>query len=142
MKSSKEFVIKNDTAEIQLLSEEVVGFCRGNGIKESVCFDVRLALEEVISNTIKYGYDDSEVHTIRVRVEREAQELLLEVEDSARSFNPLAVPKPDVSLPVEEKSLGGLGIFLLQAVMDRLEYNRVGEKNILRLTKLLGQSSD
>lgn len=140
MRTSREFLIKNNLPEIQPVAEEVIGFCREHGVGESACFDVRLALEEVVSNTIKYGYKDSVVHTIRVRAECDAQSLLLEVEDDAGPFNPLEVPTPDVSLPAEEKPIGGLGLFLLRAIMDHLEYSRRGEKNILRMTKIFQQT--
>ena len=130
-----EFAIKNDLAEIDILGGELLEFCRDNGVADDVYYDIRLALEEAISNTIKYGYEDQHVHEIRVRAGLENQALFVEIEDDSKSFNPLEAPDPNISLPVEEKLIGGLGIYLLRAVMDRVEYRTSGATNILRMTK-------
>jgi len=131
----KDFSTKNNLAELEPLTESIVSYCKENGIDEAVCYEVRLALEEAISNTIKYGYDDQLTHTIYVRVGLENRELLLEIEDDANEFNPLEAPVPDLSLPVEKKPIGRLGIFLMRSIMDQVDYRRVGARNILRMTK-------
>jgi anti-sigma regulatory factor (Ser/Thr protein kinase) len=133
----KDFAIKNDLSEIETLSEAITKYCKDNGVTEDVCYDIRLALEEAISNTIKYGYDDQDSHNIYVRIGIANQELLIEIEDDARAFNPLEVPTPDLSLPVEKKPIGSLGIYLIRSVMDRVDYHRAGTNNILRLIKVL-----
>jgi serine/threonine-protein kinase RsbW len=131
----KDFSLKNNLAEIELLTESIVNYCKENGIDEAACYDVRLSLEEAISNTIKYGYSDQLTHTIYVRVGIENQELLLEIEDDANEFNPLEAPSPDLNLPVEQKPIGRLGIYLMRSIMDEVDYRRVGTKNILRMMK-------
>ena len=133
----KDFVIKNDLAEIEGLTEAVVNYFRDDGIADAVCFDIRLALEEAVSNAIKYGYEDQQVHTIHVRVGFENDNLILEIEDDAKAFNPLDAPNPNLLLPVEEKPIGTLGIYLMRAVMDQIDYKRTSTKNILRMTKVV-----
>jgi anti-sigma regulatory factor (Ser/Thr protein kinase) len=113
----KDFSLKNNLAEIELLTESIVNYCKENGIDEAACYDVRLSLEEAISNTIKYGYSDQLTHTIYVRVGIENQELLLEIEDDANEFNPLEAPAPDLNLPVEKKPIGRLGIYLMRSII-------------------------
>jgi anti-sigma regulatory factor (Ser/Thr protein kinase) len=131
----KEFEIKNDLADMEMLTEQIAGYYRENGFDEAICYEVRLALEEAISNTIKYGYSDHNIHRILVRAGFEKSRLSLEIEDDATEFNPLEVPEPNLSLPVEEKPIGRLGIYLMRAVMDEITYERNGTKNILRMTK-------
>ncbi|HSE41902.1 MAG TPA: ATP-binding protein [Acidobacteriota bacterium] len=131
----KEFEIKNDLAEMETLTEQIAGYYRENGFDEAICYEVRLALEEAISNTIKYGYGDREVHTICVRAGFEISALSLEIEDDAKAFNPLEAPEPNLSLPVEQKPIGRLGIYLMRSVMDQIHYQRNGTKNILRMIK-------
>jgi len=133
----KDFEIKNDLAEIEPLALAVVNFCRENGVDEAACFDVQLALVEAVSNTIKYGYQDQKIHFIHVRVGLEQKEFFLEIEDDAKAFNPLEAPAPDFSLPVEERPIGGLGVYLIRSVMDRVDYQRIGTSNILRMTRLV-----
>jgi anti-sigma regulatory factor (Ser/Thr protein kinase) len=131
----KNFEIRNDLAEIDVLATQLLELCRNNGINEDVCFEVRLALEEAVSNTIKYGYEDDQVHMIQVRAGMEDQRFLLEIEDDGKAFNPLEKPDPDLSLPVDKKPIGGLGIYLVRSLMDHVEYRRNGGRNLLRLTK-------
>lgn len=134
----KDFAIKNNLSEIENLAEAITNYCKDNGVAEAICYDIRLALEEAISNTIKYGYDDHSLHNIQVRIGIANQELLIEIEDDARAFNPLEAPTPDLSLPVDQKPIGSLGIYLMRSVMDRVDYKRSGTKNILRLIKVVG----
>jgi anti-sigma regulatory factor (Ser/Thr protein kinase) len=131
----KNFEIRNDLAEIDVLATQLLELCRNNGINEDVCFEVRLALEEAVSNTIKYGYEDDQVHMIHVRAGMEDQRFLLEIEDDGKAFNPLEKPDPDLSLPVDKKPIGGLGIYLMRSLMDHVDYRRNGGRNLLRLTK-------
>ena len=133
----KDFAIRNDLSEIETLSETITNYCKDNGVTEAVCYDIRLAIEEAISNTIKYGYDDQDLHNIHIRIGIANQELLIEIEDDARAFNPLEAPAPNLALPVEKKPIGSLGIYLMRTLMDRVDYERSGTKNILRLTKVL-----
>ena len=136
----KVFEITNDPAEIETLMKEIVKYCHENDVDDAACFDVQLALDEMISNTIKYGYEDQGIHKIQVRVGVQNQKLLLEIEDDARAFNPLEAPAPNLSLPAEERPIGGLGIYLMRAVMDQIDYKRTGTKNILRMTRAVTSS--
>ena len=96
-----------------------------------------LALEEHVTNVLKYAYSDSASHEIRVRLSCNAQALLVEVEDDGRAFNPLDLAPVDISAPLEQRPIGGLGIHLMRQFMDALDYRREGGRNILRMTKRL-----
>ncbi|HET6267525.1 MAG TPA: ATP-binding protein [Acidobacteriota bacterium] len=138
-KRTRDFVIKNDLSEIDVLADGIMKFCLENNVEEEAGMDIRLAVEEVVSNTIKYGYEDAGIHFIRLHVTRDTQEVLLEIEDDGEAFNPLEASKPDLTLPAENRPKGGLGIYLMNSVMDRVEYERVNTKNILRMRKLTGK---
>ena len=96
-----------------------------------------LAIEELVTNCIKYGYDDAREHRIEIELKYAAAELTLTVTDDARRFNPLELPEPDINLPVEERSVGGLGIHLLRKMSDRIEYAWENGHNRLTLHKTL-----
>ena len=131
----KEFKTRNNLAELETLTEEIFNYYLQSGIPEDACYEIRLALEEAISNTIKYGYDDQQAHTIYIRAGFERNQIFLEIEDDANAFNPLEAATPDLSLPVEKKPIGRLGIYLMRTVMNEIDYSRVGTKNILRMMK-------
>lgn len=137
--ATRDFTLRNDLAELARLAEPVRDFCRSHGVDDEACHDILLAMDEAVSNTIRHGYDDQAPHDIQVRVGLENRELFLEVEDDARPFNPLEAPEPDVSLPIEERPEGGLGIHLLRQLMNSMEYRRKDGRNVLRMTRLVGR---
>lgn len=128
-------MIRNDLAEIEPLSARIGEFCREQGAGDDAIFDIQLAIDEAVSNTIKYGYSDGAAHQIHIRIGVHERKLILEIEDDARAFDPLKAPDPDFSLSAEERTSGGLGIYLLRKVMDSVEYTRTGNRNILQMTK-------
>ena len=134
---SEEYQIKNDFSEIRVLADLVEKFGKKNGFSGDLVNDINLSLEEIIHNTIAYGYEDDSVYFIDVRISLKGKELVLEIIDDATSFNPLETPKPDVDEPIKERAEGGLGIFLVRNIMDKMEYKRKKDKNILLLKKTI-----
>jgi serine/threonine-protein kinase RsbW len=65
------------------------------------------------------------------------EELTIEIEDEGIPFDPTLSKQPDLNLPVEERPIGGLGIFLISKIMDSVTYTREEKKNILTLKKNL-----
>lgn len=133
--NAKVFLLLNRLPELDGLAQGLAEFCLGCGLSEELGGDLQLVVEEAVSNSIRHGYSDETPHEILVRVAFQDGELSVEIEDDARPFNPLEAPLPDLSLPVEERPIGGLGITLMRSLMDRAEYRRSGGKNLLRLVK-------
>ncbi len=129
--------LRNALDELERVAGLVEAFCATRGVPARTTFEINLALDEVLTNVISYAYPAGSVHTITVRVAHEPQQLVIAVEDSGRAFDPLAVPTPNVSGPLEERSAGGLGVFLVRSVMDELEYHRQDGKNVLIMRKRL-----
>ena len=96
---------------------------------------VLLAIEELVTNCIKYGYDDAGEHTIMVVLSIDDKNLTMNVIDDGHPFDPLAAPAPDLFLQVEDRSIGGLGIHLLRRLADHMAYERRDGSNRLTLTK-------
>jgi serine/threonine-protein kinase RsbW len=100
-----------------------------------------------VTNVIVHGYGgappEAEEPAIEMTLERPANDrLVLTFVDRARPFDPLTRPEPDVDLSVDEREVGGLGIHFIKKIMDRCEYERVGERNRLTLTKRLGTQGE
>ena len=100
-------------------------------------FNVHLALEEAVTNVIMYAYPQDEEHTLELTVLWTENELVFKLIDTGKEFDPTAQPDADVTLSLEERPVGGLGIFLIKSLMHKVEYNRVDGKNILTLVKHL-----
>lgn len=131
-------VLRNHLSELKKMSEAVSAWCKGNGISGAVEFHVNLALDEIVSNVIRYGWEDYGEHQLHVRLSRLANEIRVEVEDDATPFDPLEVPAPYLDRPLDERPVGGLGIHLVRQIMDGMEYRRLDGKNLLVMKKKTG----
>ena len=131
--------LKNDITELAGVPDAVDGFIAAQGLPSKLASEVNLALEEALTNIITHGYDDGESHAIDVRLSSDPEWITLTIEDDARSFDPLGAQhvEPDVGASVEDRPIGGLGIFLLKKVMDHVEYRRHDGRNRLVLKKRL-----
>ena len=94
-----------------------------------------LAIEEIVTNCIKYGYDDSDEHTILIVLSVADARLTIVVIDDGHAFDPLAEAPPDLSLALEDRQTGGLGIHLLRKLSDDISYERINGTNRLTLSK-------
>lgn len=104
---------------------------------ETLRFQLRLAIEEAVQNIITYAYADAAAPWLEVRAERQGGDLVITLKDGGRPFNPLKHEAPDLSLPAEERPVGGLGIFLTRSMTDAVSYAYEDGCNILTLTKHL-----
>lgn len=97
-----------------------------------------IVADEVFTNIASYGYPDGD-GTAKVEVEFNLleRELTLIFSDGGIAYNPLDNESPDVSKPLAERSVGGLGIFMVKKMMNSVEYTRVDDRNILTLKKQL-----
>jgi serine/threonine-protein kinase RsbW len=138
MESRLSLVLKNHLSELKRMSEALSAWCRGNAVSAATELEVNLALDEIVSNVICHGWKDDGEHQLHVRISRVEDELRVEVEDDAAPFNPLEVPAPDLDQPLEQRPVGGLGIFLVQQIMDGLEYRRLDGRNLLIMKKKTG----
>ncbi len=125
----------NDLAEITRMAGIVEDFCARQGISSVSALKVTLALEEVLTNTISYGFADGGRHEIALEVACEEGELVIEIADEGKAFDPLQAPPPDRASPLEARPIGGLGVYLARTMMDTVEYRREGGRNHLRLRK-------
>ena len=104
--------------------------------RSDLAFAANLCLEELITNTIKYGLQGRADHQIQVRMTRSDEWLEITIRDDAPRFDPfVAVPEPDLELGVVERPIGGLGIHLVRRMMDRAHAEWDGAGNVIVLAK-------
>ncbi|MGB7291897.1 MAG: ATP-binding protein [Thermodesulfobacteriota bacterium] len=127
--------LKNNLTEIGRMSQVIDEFCSSNKLCSDTGFALNLSLEEILTNIIKYGYDDDDEHIILVRLYLNQGQVYIEVEDDGKPFNPLEVEPPDINKPIDERPIGGLGIHLVKNHMDSLDYRRNGNRNLLIMRK-------
>ncbi|MBR5465419.1 MAG: ATP-binding protein [Alistipes sp.] len=106
-------------------------------LSPEVSFNIHLALEEAVSNVIMYAYPQGEEHAFALTVRHVDNRLIFKIIDTGKEFDPTRQPDADVTLSLEERPIGGLGIFLIRRIMQAVEYRRVGDKNILTMVKVI-----
>lgn len=132
------FQIRASLSELDHLATIVHQFGEKHDLPEKIVFALNLALDELITNCIKYGYKEGGEHTILVRLSFVPGEITLIVEDDGGPFNPLEAREPDITCPVEQREVGGLGLHLLRSLMDEICYERRDGRNLLRIRKAIG----
>ena len=130
-----EISLVNDLREIARVAAQIDEFCASLDLTSEVAFAVNLALDEILTNTISYGYDDDEPHRIEITVGPEAEALAIAIVDDSTAFDLSSAPAPDIGTSLEERPLGGLGLFLVHQMMDSVEYRREEGRNVVTLEK-------
>jgi serine/threonine-protein kinase RsbW len=90
-------------------------------VDPAIIGDVVLAVNEVVTNIIEHGYQ-GEPGIIEIEVEQATDSLVIRLRDQAPPFDPNAVPVPDLTLPLEKRPLGGLGVYITRQVMDEVTH--------------------
>jgi anti-sigma regulatory factor (Ser/Thr protein kinase) len=94
-----------------------------------------MALDELLSNVISYGYQDSGEHKIRIKFSFESNILTIIIQDDGQPFDPTQIETPDLESSVEDRKIGGLGIHIVRNMMDEFSYERIDNKNVITLKK-------
>ena len=104
------------------------------GIEEERAYQLQLAGDEIATNIISYGYKEGDASAgITIGGEIRGGALVLTLEDHGTAFDPRTRPMPgeeDLAKPLEERTIGGLGIYLAIQGVDRFDYRREGERNL------------
>ena len=134
-KKKYSFELKSDLSELDSLCQNLETFGKKFGFPKKLIFEINLALDELFTNIISYGFQDNKEHIIKVTLIPENDHLCLCVEDDGKPFNPIDFETPDVACSVEECRIGGLGIHIMKKLMDEICYERCNDKNVLNLKK-------
>jgi serine/threonine-protein kinase RsbW len=134
MTPSLTVTLKNRTAEVARLVEAIESFGSHAGLSSDLTYRLTLALDEIVSNVIRHGYDDDKEHAFEVRIAVLDGVVTAVIEDDGHPYDPRESPAPDLSLPIEDRGPGGLGMFLVRQTMDSIDYERKQGKNVLTVT--------
>jgi amino acid adenylation domain-containing protein len=100
-----------------------------------------IAAEEIFVNIAYYAYRP-ETGSALIRINSDENEIWIEFEDSGKPYNPLEKPDPDITVPVEDRPIGGLGIFMVKQIMDLVEYKYENNRNLFKIKKIVKQAGD
>lgn len=132
-----ELSLENRPGAIPDAAAEIRRFCEPLGMSHRAIGQVNLVLDEMLTNILSYAWPEGGRHTVRVVLTVEGTRLIAEVTDDGVPFDPRTVPKPDLDAPLEERRIGGLGVYFALTLMDHVDYERVGNENRLTLVKVI-----
>jgi sigma-B regulation protein RsbU (phosphoserine phosphatase) len=117
--------------------KEVTAFISSNldkiNYQSKIKTEIEIAVEEIFSNIAQYAYKQERGNVnITIRTENE---VVIRFEDNGQPFNPLEHESPDFNIPIKDREIGGLGLHLVKNIMDKVEYSRQNDKNLLIITK-------
>lgn len=120
--------------EVPHLVTSLEAFGARTGLSDAMVFRLTLALDEVVTNIVRHAFAGEGEHDILLRVTVDEGVVTAVVEDEGCFFDPLTVPPADISAPIEQRPIGGLGVHLMRSLTQSLEYRRDRDRNVLTMT--------
>jgi serine/threonine-protein kinase RsbW len=143
MEDRRTALVPASAAGVRLAAEAFNAFASASagGISVEVLRTVQVALDEVLSNTVRHGYRSQGDGRIEIGFRIGEGILEVTIQDDAPAFDPLAAPVPDTTSGLAHRRAGGLGILLTRRLMDEVEYERAEGRNCVTLRKRTGPQS-
>ena len=117
---------------LKRFKESVAGCARAQGFDQKRIYEIELAVEETLVNIFNYAYPETP-GDIEINCKLENGRFIIEIIDSGIPFDMTSLTDPDLTADVEERKIGGLGIFLVKKMVDEVRYRREKDRNILNL---------
>lgn len=124
-----------EIAELERLTTFLDEFCAREGVPDETCYQLQVALEELVINAIKHGGCGPEKGAIRLAMRRVGSEVIAVLSDNGIAFNPLEAPPPNLVNSLHSRPVGGLGIHLVRHLVPSIRYERHGGRNYVYLIK-------
>ena len=124
--------------DVERIHATVDALAEAEDWEPELLFQIRLVLEEVGTNIVKYGYDEESEREkeIHITLTSRQRALTMEIVDDGKPFDPLSdAPAPDLDSALEDRPIGGLGVYLVRELVDEVYYRRDDGKNKLTLIK-------
>lgn len=138
----EQVTLTNQMTEIEKVTGIVERLGKSFNADSSLRDKLNLILEEALVNVISYAYPQGQSGEIELKIfgNTEKSEIIFRITDKGKPFDPTEVPEPDIDASLDQRPIGGLGIFLVRNLSDKIEYRREDGKNILTITLLLKNS--
>lgn len=133
-----QFSYTNNISELKKLASDIETFAETYQLKPKVIYALNLCLDEVLTNIISYGLKECAPNSkIQLELKINNNHIMAIISDPGVPFDPLQLidDLPDTSSSIEDRTIGGLGVYFLEQYMDKVDYERKGNLNVLTLTK-------
>lgn len=136
--SPRSITLPNDVQEVPSLAAFIEEVCEALNLDMGTTMQLNLAMEEAVVNVMNYAYPEGTVGDVTIEAQCDGARLTFVMTDSGTPFDPTVAAEADTTLGVDERPIGGLGIFLVRQIMDEVEYQRIDGQNVLTLRKQIG----
>lgn len=135
---TSDLVIPSQTDRLKEVRNFIAHAAHRFGFGEDDVNKIVLAVDEACTNIIKHAYEYGKNHTIKLSILTQGTVFEITITDQGRPFDPSSVPQPNMKEYLSHFKRGGLGMYLMKTVMDKVEYDfKPGPVNRVRLTKYL-----
>ena len=132
---NESLTLSNDVKQVPELNNFVKSVADRLNLEPSLSSQLMLAVEEAVVNVMNYAYPIGTEGTVQIDAVATEQDLKFIITDQGKTFDPTQETHVDTTLDVEDRPIGGLGILLVQSLMDSINYERYDGKNVLTLKK-------
>ena len=127
---------KNDINELIKIQQATTIFANQYSIEDRIQKSINLVLEELLANTIYYGYNDNQEQPIYLKLTHNQKQIIIDIEDNATPFNPITdAPEPALDANINDREIGGLGINIVKKMVNHIDYKRQNDKNVVTIIK-------
>lgn len=137
MRPGFRMTIRAEPGEVARVAAAFAEFADAHALPAAVRRGLNVALDELLHNTIAYGFAGRERGEVTVEVELRTDRVCVTLTDDGRPFDPSEMDAPDTMLSTQERRIGGLGIHLVRQMMDEVSYERRADRNVVVLAKRL-----
>jgi serine/threonine-protein kinase RsbW len=138
---TKHVVIRNHIADLAVLTAAMERVGAEHSMPEKSLFQLQVALDEVVSNVIKYAWPEGGTHEVEIHITAQSDRIEVEIIDDGRMFDPRNVPKRDKPRSGRKPRPGGLGLQMTRQLVDCIGYARRGNRNHTTVTKFYAFAS-
>ena len=122
---------------LQVFRDFISDCCAKFKIPHGTVYELMLAVDEACTNIVEHGYKGMDPGSIILSFRIEADRILVQITDFGHVFEPTKAPKLDVTAALEDREMGGLGLYLIYQIMDNIDYQASEEGNTLTFTKYI-----
>ena len=130
-----ELTVSSDLGNLARIADFVLGAAARLGLDERQAYEVQMATDEACANIIEHAYGPGTAGEIGICCALEGDDVVGTIRDRGRPFDPDQVAEPDITCSLEERQIGGLGLYFMRRLMDSVEFTCRPEGNTLRMVR-------
>ncbi|MEX2456241.1 MAG: ATP-binding protein [Balneolaceae bacterium] len=134
-KTTYQINISASTRNLSDVRDFITNHAESYGFVADQIADIRLAVDEAVTNIIKHAYQNDPSQEINISLKFNDPELCIFLTDTGKTFEFGTYQQPDIKKQIEQKKRGGMGVYLIHSLMDKVTYTRKGQKNRMIMCK-------